>query len=56
MVDHVLSRFSVRERETLEAVVRLAADAVTLWVTNGLEACMNSFNSVAQEPDRGPEV
>ena len=48
LVDHVLSRFSADEREVLENVIDVAAEAVRLWVTDGIEACMNGFNGIGQ--------
>ena len=40
----VLSAFDVSERETVAASVVRAADAVELWVREGLEPCMNVYN------------
>ncbi len=44
-VDHVLSRFRKEEREVIERAIGLAADAVELWASEGVEAAMNRYNS-----------
>ena len=56
MIDHVLSRFAPEEMESIEEVIWKAAEAVTVWATEGLEPSMNRFNSVGQEPGERPEV
>jgi len=43
-VDHVLSRFRPAERKVIEDAVQLAAQAVMVWATRGIEACMNQYN------------
>jgi PTH1 family peptidyl-tRNA hydrolase len=42
--DHVLDRFSKREREQVDVTLEQAADAVELIVTDGVQAAMNRFN------------
>ncbi len=42
--DHVLSRFSKRERAEIDTTLELAADAVELITSDGVEAAMNRFN------------
>ncbi|MGI8797058.1 MAG: aminoacyl-tRNA hydrolase [Acidimicrobiia bacterium] len=42
--DHVLRRFSKRERADMDVTVEHAADAVETIVTDGVEAAMNRFN------------
>ena len=42
--DHVLSRFSKRERTEIEVTLELAADAVEVIATDGIDAAMNRFN------------
>jgi len=42
--DHVLSRFSKRERTEIDTTLELAADAVELIATDGIEPAMNRFN------------
>ena len=43
--DHVLSKIPVRERELLDISVQVAADAVQLIVTEGLDAAMRNINA-----------
>ena len=43
-VDHVLTRFRPDERETIDAAVMTAADAVEYWIQYGIEETMNRFN------------
>ncbi len=49
MVDHVLSRFTPREREVLDSAIDRAADAVEHARLHGVEAAMNLYNR-APEP------
>lgn len=44
-VDHVLGRFRPSERPPIEEAVRTAAQAVAVWVQQGVEACMNRYNA-----------
>lgn len=44
LADHVLSRFAADEREAAIEAVQRAADAVELFVEEGIEAAMNRFN------------
>jgi PTH1 family peptidyl-tRNA hydrolase len=46
-VDHVLGRFRPAERVVIEDAVQLAAQAVAVWVAQGVEACMNRYNGPA---------
>lgn len=43
--DHVLSRFSKRERAEIDVTVELAADAVEMIAIDGIAAAMNRFNA-----------
>ena len=43
-VDHVLRRFSKRERKEVDVTLELAADAVECIVAEGVDAAMNRFN------------
>ena len=52
-VDFVLSRFKPGERAAVEDAVATAAQAVTVWVRNGTEACMNRFNGPADGNEKG---
>ena len=42
--DYVLSKFKKEEIPEMEEAVRRAADAVAVWVDQGIDACMNQFN------------
>jgi len=42
--DHVLKKFSKRERSEIDVVLQEAADAVELIVADGVDAAMNRFN------------
>jgi PTH1 family peptidyl-tRNA hydrolase len=43
-VDHVLGRFRPVERPVIEDALRLAAQAVLVWVERGIGPCMNQYN------------
>jgi PTH1 family peptidyl-tRNA hydrolase len=45
-VDHVLATFKPVERELADASIAAAADAVELWLREGIEAAMNEFNGL----------
>jgi peptidyl-tRNA hydrolase, PTH1 family len=45
MVNHVLGRFKPGERDVVEGAVAEAAQAVELWVHQGIQKCMNQYNS-----------
>lgn len=45
-VDHVLSTFKPWERELAEEAIASAADAVDVWLRDGLEAAMNRYNGL----------
>jgi PTH1 family peptidyl-tRNA hydrolase len=49
LADHVLSRFGADERDAVIESVQRAADAVELFVEEGIEAAMNRFNSSPSE-------
>lgn len=42
--DYVLSRFTAEERVDVDRAVARAADAVEVWVRDGIDACMNQYN------------
>ena len=46
--DHVLKRIGKKERTELDVMIQLAADAVEMIASQGVEAAMNQFN---QRPD-----
>ncbi|HEY7153378.1 MAG TPA: aminoacyl-tRNA hydrolase [Gemmataceae bacterium] len=43
-IDHVLGRFRAAERRVIDDAVMLAAQAVLVWASQGVEACMNLYN------------
>ena len=49
-IDHVLGRFRPSERPVIEDAVARATQAVLVWSSRGVEACMNEFNA-----DRGDD-
>jgi PTH1 family peptidyl-tRNA hydrolase len=51
-VDHVLSRFRPAERRVIEDAEQLAAQAVSVWVRDGVEACMNQYNGEIRSKDK----
>jgi PTH1 family peptidyl-tRNA hydrolase len=55
-VDHVLGRFRPSERAVMDDAIRLAAQAVLVWVHQGTESCMNRYNPEPRPPrKKGPE-
>jgi PTH1 family peptidyl-tRNA hydrolase len=49
---HVLSRFKPSERPVIDEARMLALQAVSVWLQQGIEACMNRFNADSvKEPD-----
>ena len=44
LADHVLARFEPEERPGVENAMARAADAVEMWVSDGLLSMMNAFN------------
>jgi PTH1 family peptidyl-tRNA hydrolase len=50
-IDWVLGRFSPADRELLEDMLIRAMGAAELWLTDGIEAAMNRFNSVSAAAD-----
>ena len=45
LADHVLSRFDQEERRSVEEAIGRAADAVEMFVAEGIEPAMNRFNA-----------
>jgi peptidyl-tRNA hydrolase len=45
LVDHVLGRFRPSEKPVIEEAVATANEAVSVWVPQGLEACMARNNT-----------
>jgi PTH1 family peptidyl-tRNA hydrolase len=50
--DYVLSRFSKKERPVIEEAIASAAEAIEVFVAEGIEASMNTFN---RSPEEEPE-
>jgi PTH1 family peptidyl-tRNA hydrolase len=48
-IDHVLGRFRPSEQAIIEDAVARAAQAVGVWIHEGIEACMNRYNAAAGE-------
>jgi PTH1 family peptidyl-tRNA hydrolase len=44
-IEHVLGRFRPSERPAIEDAVVRAAQAVAVWVHQGVEVCMNQYNA-----------
>jgi peptidyl-tRNA hydrolase, PTH1 family len=44
VVDYVLGRFGPTEQAVMDDAVRIAAQAVMVWVERGTEVCMNQYN------------
>ena len=49
-IDFVLSRFKPGERKAVEETIAKAAEAVLIWIRQGLDPCMNRANG--PEPDK----
>ncbi len=49
LADHVLSTFDPDERETIQAAVLRAADAAEMFVSDGIERVMNTFNAATDK-------
>lgn len=47
--EHVLEEFAPEELPALEEAIRLAADAVDCWVSDGTRTAMNRFNRKARK-------
>lgn len=50
ITDYVLSRFGAEEAVLFEEVLHRAADQVTCWLDEGIEAAMNRYNGVLAAP------
>ena len=49
LADHVLGRFEADERDTVSAAVLRAADATEVFISEGIERVMNTFNAAEQQ-------
>jgi PTH1 family peptidyl-tRNA hydrolase len=56
LADHVLATFEQDERVVVDEVLGRAADAVELFVTDGIAAVMNRFNRKDDKEKDDPEV
>ena len=56
LVDHVLGRFRPSERPVIEDALSLAVQAVSIWVGQGIEVCMNRFNAPAGKEPGGTKA
>ena len=45
LVDHVLGRFRPGERPVIDEAIALAVQAVSVWIREGIDACMNRYNA-----------
>lgn len=54
-VDFVLSRFKPGERTAVEDAVAKAAEAVMVWVRQGIDACMNKANGPGEDKPKKPK-
>jgi PTH1 family peptidyl-tRNA hydrolase len=48
-IEHVLGRFRPSEQAVIEDAVGLAAQAVGVWIHQGIEACMNQYNAGSEK-------
>ena len=56
LVEHVLTAFSRAEAETVNDVIRTAADAALYLVEHGVDAAMNRFNTRQNRPGNENET
>ena len=49
LADHVLGRFSEKDREVVDAAIKEAADAVEMILKQGIEAAMNHYNGAGKK-------
>jgi PTH1 family peptidyl-tRNA hydrolase len=52
MIGHVLSRFKPGERAVIDDAVAIAAQAVDVWLREGIQVCMNRYNGKSDK-DKG---
>lgn len=50
LVDYVLASFSPEEQETVDGVIRRAAEAVVCVMESGVESAMNAYNGAVSAP------
>lgn len=49
LVDHVLGRFRPSEKPLIEDALILSIQAVAVWVQQGIDVCMNRFNTTSSK-------
>lgn len=54
LADHVLSRFGPEEQTVIAEAVERAADAVEMWLADGLDRMMSRFNRDPERPESTP--
>ena len=47
--DFVLGKFSSQDRDSADAAIRRATDAVDVWIENGIQSAMNQFNGATNQ-------
>jgi peptidyl-tRNA hydrolase, PTH1 family len=55
LADHVLATFAPDERPVVEEAIAAAADAVAMFVAEGIEAVMNRFNGPPAAEERSED-
>jgi len=53
LVDHVLGRFRPTERPVIEDSLALAVQAVSVWIAQGIDVCMNRYNAGSAKESEG---
>jgi PTH1 family peptidyl-tRNA hydrolase len=54
--DFVLSRFDAQQRPAIDDAIRRGADAVRVWLSDGMDRAMSRFNRDPSERPEEPEV
>ena len=54
MVGHVLGRFKPSEQAVIQEALQTALQAVVVWITQGVDVCMNRFNADSKEKESEP--
>ncbi len=52
--DYVLDKFTAQQRQLVDSACRKAVDAVCVWLDEGINAAMNGFNAVDEQPPDRP--
>lgn len=55
LVDYVLGRFSLKDREAVEAAADRAADAIRMIIAEGPDAAMNRYNGSPKDGKNAPK-